>query len=226
MRHLALLVAALVIAGCSPMYTSGGDGEPKSAMRLQCWGDSLTAGTGGVPYPEQLGELFDWTFANHGVGGETSTQIRSRMVADTGSHEHATIIWAGRNNSHAQTTVLADIAAMVDALPHRNFLVLSILNGDFPGEHLNAPVWTDITTLNQQLAATYGDRFVDVRTLLVARFDPTLAQDVIDHGNDVPPASLRSDPLHLNSTGYRIVAETIYAHRNPLVSPWPPRNGG
>lgn len=209
------------------MYTDGGDGEPKSAVQLQCWGDSLTEGAGGIPYPTQLEGLSDWRTSNHGRGGETSTQIRTRMIADTASHAHPTVIWAGRNNASDTATVLADIAAMVNALPHRNYLVLSVLNGDFGAEeHTGGPVWASITGINAQLATTYGERYIDIRSTVIARFDPALPQDVIDHGNDVPPGSLRVDGIHLNSTGYRIVAEAIHSRRSLLISPWPPRGSG
>ncbi len=49
-----------------------------------------------------------------------------------------------------------------------------------------------------------------MRPLLVAAYAKDIDQDVIDHENDVVPASLRSDKLHLNTAGYKIVAQAVY----------------
>ena len=62
----------------------------------------------------------------------------------------------------------------------------------------------------QDAEETYGARFVDVRPVLVAAYDPAQPQDVKDHADDVVPASLRSDTLHLNSAGYKITAKAIH----------------
>lgn len=48
---------------------------------LACWGDSLTAGSGGTPYPTQLAALYGTTRSifNMGLGGDTSAQIATRQ---------------------------------------------------------------------------------------------------------------------------------------------------
>lgn len=68
-----------------------------------------------------------------------------------------------------------------------------------------------ITQLNADLAALYPDHFIDVRALLVAGYDRSSPQDVLDHANDVPPSSLRNDDQHLNEAGYARVAESVAA---------------
>jgi lysophospholipase L1-like esterase len=177
------------------------------------WGDSLTAGTGGTPYPTTLQSLRGAaTVYNMGVGGETSTQIRTRMLADTSKLGLYTIIWAGRNNFTSPATVKADIAAMVAALGTSNYVVLSILNGN--GEPSGSGNYTTLTTLNNDLATTYGSHYVDVRAALVTAYDPALSQDVIDHANDVPPTSLRFDGIHLNTAGYTLVANLVNSYIN------------
>jgi lysophospholipase L1-like esterase len=190
-------------------------GERRSELRLlrfldgvfAAWGDSLTAGTGGTPYPTTLATLTSKTVYNGGVGGDTSTQIRTRMVADAGKRHLYTIIWAGRNNFTDPATVKADIAAMVATLTTSKYVVLSILNGT--GEPTGSANYTTLTTLNSDLAMLYSGHYVDVRATLVAAYDPGTPQDVIDHVNDVPPSTLRSDPLHLNTAGYTLVANTV-----------------
>ena len=186
---------------------------------LTCIGDSLTAGTGasGVAtrYPNVLAAALApaRSFANLGVGGETSTQVAARLIAQSADDLRAThVIWAGRNNYTAPATVKADIAAMAAALGHPRWLVLSIVNGDYANEYSGQSGWTTMTTLNADLAATYGARFVDVRTPLVAAGAPAgIAPDPTNYARDVPPAGIRLDNLHLLDAGYAIVAATVAA---------------
>lgn len=178
------------------------------AERIACWGDSLTAGTGGNPFPEFLGLLSRFPVYNGGAPGETSTQIRARMIADSDRQGNVAIIWAGRNNYADPVTVKADIAAMVASLGHTRYLVLGILNAS--GEPLGNAGYNTIVALNQDLAELYGSRFVDIRAHLVSLYNPDDAQDVIDYGNSVTPSSLRYDNIHLNTKGYLAVAWKVY----------------
>lgn len=174
---------------------------------FSAWGDSLTAGSSVTPYPSALATLRGVTVNNMGVGGETSTQIKARFIADTAKWGHYTLIWSGRNNSFAPTTVKADIAAMIAALPHTRYLVMSIQNGT--AEPSGNAAYVTMMALNADLAALYPGHYLDVRSQLVAAYDPAVPQDVIDHGNDVPPSSLRLDAVHLNSAGYLVVARAV-----------------
>lgn len=134
------------------------------------------------------------------------------MVADTGRSNRYTIIWAGRNNFTDPTTVKADIAAMVAALTTTKYVVLSVLNQNTSNEWAGQPDYVTLTTLNSDLAATYAGHYVDVRAALVAAYNPSNAQDVIDFGHDVSPTSLRSDNIHLNTAGYTLVANQVNAY--------------
>jgi len=189
------------------------------------WGDSLTAGLGQVPWPSALSELMGTgAIVNQGVGGDTSTQIKTRFLAATPANFNGVqIIWAGRNNFGDPTTVKSDIAAMVAALSHTRYFVLGILNSADSTEWSGTAFYTDITTLNSDLATTYGAKFIDIRSILVndglamCGITPT-TQDTTDIGHDAPPQSLRAtgDTLHLNSFGYAVVASVLRS-RWPLA---------
>lgn len=263
-------------------------------------GDSLAAGAGGVraSVPSVLSERIGVPVLNLGIGGQTSLQIRARMIGGTitfagdtinnypastvvtgisvpllstaadnatrgmaitvagisgvltrtatggppsTAETHAfipyalktgavasppnapfvpvanylrlpTIIWSGRNNYSDAAQVKADIAAMVaamEAVGNTSYLVMSIINGDYATEYKGQPGYNSIIALNNDLAATHGDRFFDVRAALVAAYNPNIAQDVIDFGRDIPPSSLRSDLLHLNEDGYTLVGNIL-----------------
>lgn len=97
---------------------------------------------------------------------------------------------------------------MVAALPHQNYLIVGVINRSTAPS--GSTTWNNINVINADLKATYGAHFVDVRPLLVSSYNQNVAQDVIDYGNDVVPSSLRTDTIHLNTEGYRIVAQAIY----------------
>jgi lysophospholipase L1-like esterase len=187
-----------------------------TALRLACWGDSLTAGWGGTPYPAQLSPLINRDCFNGGVGGDTSTQIKTVMLAATDKYNFAVVIWAGTNNFNAPSVVLADIAAMVAALGHTRYLVLSVLNTNV--QTTGTPEYNEIIALNASLASAYGIHYFDIRAYLVSQYNPGIPQDVTDHGNDVVPSSLRSDLIHLNTPGYALVAQRVAALM-PVLEP-------
>lgn len=189
---------------------------------VAAWGDSLTNGTGstgGSTYPAQAAALFapDRAVANKGVSGETSTQIKTRMVADAVLRPRTAWIWAGRNNYTSPATVKADIAAMVASLGHDRYLVGSIINGEYTGEYSGASNYNTMMQLNADLAALYGLRFVDVRTPLVAEGAPGgSAENATDYGRDIVPSGLRSDNIHLLNAGYAIVASAFKAANDAM----------
>lgn len=178
-----------------------------STTNIYGWGDSLTAGAGGTPYPTTLGAITSFTVTNKGVGGESSTQIKDRFITDALFGE-TTIIWAGRNNFTSPAIVKADIATIVASLTHTRFLVMEILNADEVGERIGEVDYLILTQLNADLKALYGNKFVEIRKALVDAHTNSV-QDLIDFANDVPPTSLRSDHIHLNTAGYTFVAEYV-----------------
>lgn len=179
---------------------------------LVAWGDSLTAGAGGTPWTTQFEALSGVQTFTFGFGGESSTQIRNHMLADTAHVDDFAVFWVGRNNYNQTDIIIADIAAMQGHLSTSNFLVLGVTNGDYGGYEIpGGEGWTFITQLNSRLGALYGPKFIDVRADLIAHFDPTQRQDLIDFNNDTVPTSLRADTGHLNTRGYGVVAQSVYA---------------
>ncbi|GGF20940.1 Ig-like domain-containing protein [Hymenobacter cavernae] len=183
---------------------------------IAAWGDSFTDSNFGR-YPSILSQLSGRTVTNLGVGGENSGLIANRMLADTQKRTWPTIIWAGRNdprNQSAQTK--ANIAAMVAALPHTDYLILSVCNG--AGEGKGTYEYQQIIALNNDLARIYGAHYLDVRSYLVSKYIADNAQDAADYAADIPPTSLRRDFLHPNEAGSSLIANYIYGHLNQLLS--------
>lgn len=181
--------------------------------QVYCWGDSLTAGTGGTPYPTTMALISAFSSCNNsGVGGETSTEIKDRFLADSATDRRTVIIWVGRNNIDDVATIISDIDTMVNKLRHSRFLVLSVLNSD--SEPSGSARHDKALEIRDRLSKRYPLNFYDIREYLIqdglddAGITPT-AQDLIDISNDIVPTSLRSDGIHLNTDGYNLVAEKV-----------------
>jgi hypothetical protein len=183
---------------------------------VTAWGDSMTGGhpTG---WPAQFALLSGATVNARGVGGQTSSQIKDRMIAEPARWGDFTILWAGRNNYGSPDTVKADIATMVSKLTTTNFFVISICNGDWASEWVGGAGYATMAALNADLKTTYGAKFVDIRKMLVDSYNPSLPQDVIDHAHDLVPLSLRGDSLHLNDAGNLVVANAINQAYTPFA---------
>jgi hypothetical protein len=181
------------------------------------WGDSYTYNLSTI-LPTTLTDKSVYVY---GVSGETSTQIASRMIAASNTHDFITIIWAGRNNHDSVATVEADIASMVAALgTNSNFLILSVLNGEIVDEYLGGSSYTNIIAINDYLATTYPNNYYDIRSYLVSQYDPNVPQDVIDLGHDIVPSSLRgSSTIHPNAVGSQLVANQIQTFINSHFVP-------
>jgi lysophospholipase L1-like esterase len=196
-----VLVAVIACGGITDTGWSTGN--------ITAWGDSLTDGqpfTRAESYPTQLSVLFpDRVVTNEGIGGETSTEILTRLLADTTHRHDVTLLWMGRNNLEDPSRIRADVAAAVRALGTSHFVILAILNGDIYGtEAKGAPGYDKIIALNRSFALAYPRNYLDIRSYLVSQYDPTNPQDVQDHLRDIPPSSLRAhwnggiDLLHLS----------------------------
>ena len=116
------------------------------------------------------------------------------------------VFWMGQNNFYDPRGVISDIAKSVAFLSTDKFIVMSLLNaGD---EGIGTSAYDTLAQINNELARTYSDHFLDIRKILVTKHDGT-AQDLRDFKNDIPPTSLRNDNEHLNDKGYGIVAQEI-----------------
>ena len=178
--------------------------------KVAVWGDSLAD----ICAPWMSCSLTHHSVFYGGVSGQTSTAIKNRMVADTEKASYITVIWAGKNDFSDPITVKANIATMVAAVQGGRYVVLSITNSST--EPLGSANHTAITQLNTDLAALYPGHYLDVRAAWIAAYNPSLPQDVIDYGNDIPPTSLRADTVHPNTEGAIIIAASVAAYINAL----------
>lgn len=205
---------------------SSTDYQILAAIKLRGYGDSMTYGTGGtstdqdpggIPYLAHLQAATGFDYYNYGNPGESSTQIKDRLVADSAKKALPTIIWAGTNDINSPATVKANIATMVAALGHTRYIIIGLLGQNSSTYYSGTGSYNNLVALNSDLAATYGGRFLDIRPSFIAAYNPSLPGDVTAHTNDVWPPSLGSDPTHLNDAGYRLVS-TLLLPKIPFLN--------
>ena len=171
-------------------------GANMTGLTVWAWGDSLTQGYGDLTqntYPLYLATQIGVPVNNEGVGGATSTQIAQKMLSTPASFTvgNCNVIWSGANNHNAVSTILADIASMVDALASPAcFLVMGDINDELSPK--GSPDYTSVLSTNQSLAAQYPNNYLNIRELLVQAYNPALILDQQSYAEDIPAASLHA----------------------------------
>lgn len=196
---VAFLLAALVLllAAC---HQAPGYSPLPAASTVLAFGDSVTFGTGaagGEDYPSQLALISGWTVANHGVPGDTSEGAKQRIAAALDeTRPQLVIVEIGGNDflrrrPEAQTKEnIRDILRVVKqsrvpvvlvATPR--FSLLGAATGSLPD------------------AGLYAELAEEEDVALV----PGVFAGVLSD------AQLKSDQIHPNAAGYRLLAEGIAA---------------
>ncbi|HZM37101.1 MAG TPA: arylesterase [Burkholderiales bacterium] len=190
-RRLALAFALLLAAAC-------GDGPtlthlPADAVIL-AFGDSLTYGTGASEedsYPAQLEGLVARRVVRAGVPGEVTAQALARLPAAIEEHApRLLVLCIGGNDflrrlGNAQTE--RNVRAMVKLARDRGIDVI-LLGTPEPGLTVTPPAF--YRAIAEELGVHYEAGVI---------------------GEVLRDASLKSDPIHPNAKGYRIIAERVAA---------------
>jgi len=102
---------------------------------------------------------------------------------------------AGENNFSNAAQVEADVAAVVAVMASHNpcWVVMPILNTNAPSGWAGNSGYIASQAINSYWASLYGTHYFDMRSFLVSQYNPADAVDVIDHGHDVPPSSLKKN---------------------------------
>jgi lysophospholipase L1-like esterase len=165
---------------------------------IDCWGDSLTAGGQdgtATTYPSVIASKFlpeVRHVANDGVGGQTSSQIITRFQAKTSAWPLGNIFWTGTNGGDGPATILSNVATMTSdvAGANGNYFVLSPLTPVTSPSGSSA--YNDVITVSNGFASAYGSKYIDIRSMLVAAYNPANPVDVLNHAADVTPFTMRA----------------------------------
>lgn len=201
------------------LLTGGVDGN----IPLIAYGDSLVEGTGATLSSDRWFNILSTNLSpkrkriNQGVGGETGVLIKRRFMREitplTEQYPDSIYFIEGGYNNVANGSadmvlhIAEMVAALLNRLPNAKYIVLGTPNGSTAGESSGGARYLTIVDANNQLSALYGNKFIDIRGLMIARglsvnsITPT-TQDNTDIANDVVPTSLRADNIHYNNAGH------------------------
>lgn len=119
----------------------------------------------------------------------------TNFVLDKPYISYIPIFWEGRNDILITgcSTILANLAAQVALVPSGvPYLILSMPNKDVSTEWIGQADYTTITSCNASIAAAYPNNYIDIRSTLIAAYNPLNTIDIANHAEDVPPTSLRA----------------------------------
>jgi acyl-CoA thioesterase I len=188
---LSALLSALLLAlaGCGPKVKL--PALPPDAVLL-AFGDSLTFGTGASEnesYPAQLANIIGRRVVREGVPGETSAAGLERLPALLDEYRPRLLLLCHGGNDFLQRlskgAAADNVRAMVRLAKSRGIEVLLI--------------GTPEPSLSVTPPAFYGE--------IAREFRIPYEEDVL--GKILKDASLKSDQVHPNAAGYRLMAERI-----------------
>jgi lysophospholipase L1-like esterase len=189
-RFSILILTVLALAAC-------GEGKPRTGAVppdavVLAFGDSLTYGTGAQPeesYPAQLEKLIGRRVVRAGVPGEVTAQALERLPEALDEHAPRLLLLCIGGNDFLQRLGTAQAAenvrAMVKLARSRDIRVMLIATPE-PGLAAAPPAFY------REIAAEFG--------LL---FEEGIIGEVLKSG------SLKSDLVHPNAKGYRVIAERL-----------------
>ncbi|MGH8746385.1 MAG: arylesterase, partial [Burkholderiales bacterium] len=191
-RHAAqaaLLVCVLALAACAkaPQLERLGP-----AATVLAFGDSLTYGTGASEresYPAQLAQLIGRRVVSAGVPGEVSAQALQRLPGALDETSPRLLLLCIGGNDFlrrlGKRQAAANVRAMVRLAKARNIDVV-LIGTPAPG-----------------LTVTPPDFYAEIAKEFAIPYQGDAIGHVLRH------ADLKSDPVHPNAKGYRLIAERL-----------------
>lgn len=203
MRRIKLLVFVLlgfsivVLSGCARQEVKNVNSTGK---KIICFGDSITSGYGVNPndaYPSVLSEWLNMPVINAGIDGDTTDQALKRLAPDVLEKDPLLVVVEFCGNDFLEKipkeTTLSNISLMVDKIQEQGAMVAIV---DISAGMFMAQYRMDFRRLAQKKDAI---------------FIPGILDKIITN------PSMKSDFLHPNAKGYRLVAERIYRQILPYL---------
>jgi acyl-CoA thioesterase-1 len=198
-RRLRCARIALAAAALALLFAAGCGEKPKLSRLsadavILAFGDSLTYGTGAAQaesYPAQLAALIGRTIVRSGVPGETSGAGLERLPGALAEHQPRLLLLIHGGNDFLRRLpkerAAANVREMVRLARSRGVEVVLIGTPE-PGFTITPP-----------------DFYADIAREFAIPYEGAVI------GKVLRDASLKSDPIHPNAKGYRLIAERVAA---------------
>jgi len=195
-----VLLGYCVIAfyGCAKREIKNIDSK---GTNIVCFGDSITFGYGaerGEDYPAELSKMTQIPVINAGIDGDTSTKALIRINPDVLDKEPLLVIIEFSGNDFLERiprdTTLKNIREMIDQIQAKNAMVAIV--------DVSAGI----------LLKEYHPVLYNLAREKGAIFIPHILSGIITNPN------LKSDFIHPNADGYKIIARIIYSAIIPYLN--------
>jgi lysophospholipase L1-like esterase len=193
LKRCSVILLIVFLSACG-----GADSPQLNALSddavILAFGDSLTYGTGAnhqtESYPAVLQQLSGKQVINAGIPGEVSQQGLARISDTIQQHQPELVLLCHGGNDMLRkldvNQLKQNLTAMIEMIRQSGAQVV-MLSVPQPGLFLSAaPVYAEVATANQ--------------VLLENEIIPDIESE----------KALKSDPIHPNAAGYRILAEAIH----------------
>jgi lysophospholipase L1-like esterase len=197
-HSLWFIVAALVVfPGCAKREITNLNSQGRNII---CFGDSITAGYGAEPgedYPTALSGMTDAPVINAGVSADTTVNGLARIESDVLAKDPFLVIIEFFGNDFTRgipkEETLDNIKEMVERIQAGGAMVAiaDISAGMFLGEYRPA-----LMKLSRQTHSI---------------FIPAILSGIVTN------PSMKSDFLHPNASGYKLIAQRIYLAIKPYL---------
>jgi acyl-CoA thioesterase I len=184
----------LLLAACRPDVPN----LDSPGRTIVCLGDSITAGVGSNPgeaYPELLAARLGTEVVNAGVSGETAAEGLARVDQVLAENPWLVIVELGGN----------DLLRRVP--PEQTEQSLRAI--------LDRLVAARVVPVLVELDAPFGGRYLEIYERLGNEYHIPVVEDAV--GEILRDRALKSDTIHPNAQGQKVLAEAIAEEIEPLI---------
>lgn len=194
--YVFLIFSLTQLYGCG----TGIANRASAGKEIICFGDSITVGAGstqGNDYPSLLSKQLNMPVINAGVDGDTTEEALKRIESDVLARDPRLVIVELSGNDFLQgmptAQTLGNLDKMVEMIQQKGAMVVLV--------HVTAGYFGD----------NYLDGFKQIAKKRRALLIPNILRGIFTN------PLFKSDEIHPNDDGYRIIADRIYKAIKPLL---------
>ncbi len=207
-RTIPLPILVLVLVACGRGDHDSIRNLGSAGQAIICFGDSLTEGVGagaGEDYPSILSRHIGYPVVNAGHRSDTTAAALNRLAGDVLNKNPRLVIVLLGGNDFLRQVPLSETKKNMEQIVHRiqESGAMVALAG------MKLALFTD----------DYGSMMEDLAKKSGALFVPQVTKGIFSD------SKLKSDPIHPNGAGYRLMAERISEKIRPLLAEADRRRG-